>query len=91
LFDMNADRLAGLIVDGEDGHVDERDEALAHARSVGLHRGSGESIGVGTTDSSGPCAAHGGPHLHRYTPLISEEPLKDGREDLGFRSPVPVP
>ena len=41
----------------------------------GLHRGSGGSNGVGTTNSSsGLCSAPGGPRLHRYTPLISEEP-----------------
>jgi len=73
-LDMHTDRLAGLVVDGEDGHIGQADEQRAHARSVGLHRGSGGAVGVGTTDSPSPCAAPGGPQLHPYTPLRSEAP-----------------
>jgi hypothetical protein len=43
LFDMHADRLAGLVVDPEHGHIGQADEHRAHARSVDLHRGSGGS------------------------------------------------
>jgi putative transposase len=75
LFDVDADRVAGLVVDGEDRHVGQSDKTLTHARSVGLHRGSGGSNGVGTTDSSSPCAAPGGPLLPAYTPLRSEVPF----------------
>jgi hypothetical protein len=40
---MHADRLAGLVVDGEDAHVGQSDEERAHVHGVGLHRGSGGS------------------------------------------------
>jgi hypothetical protein len=37
---MDTDGLVALVIDGEDSHVGQSDETLAHARSVGLHRGS---------------------------------------------------
>src|SRR5690606_34450482 len=40
-FDVHDDRLVGSVIDGEDVHLGQADEQLAHARSVGLHRGSG--------------------------------------------------
>src|SRR5690606_8653556 len=40
-FDVHDDRLVGSVIDGEDVHIGQADEQLAHARSVGLHRGSG--------------------------------------------------
>jgi hypothetical protein len=71
---MHPDRLGELVVDGEHEHVGQSDEERAHAPSVGLHRGSGALVGVATADSSGPCAAPGGPPLPPYTPLTSEAP-----------------
>jgi len=63
LFDMHTDRFTALVIDREDNHISHGDEERAHARSVGLHRGSEGSVGVATADSSGPCAAPGGPRL----------------------------
>lgn len=71
---MHPQRLAGSVLDAHNGDIGQADEHGAHARSVGLHRGSGGAVGVGTTDSSGPCAAPGGPPLPPYTPLRSEAP-----------------
>jgi len=41
LLDVDADGLAGPVIDSEDVQVGQSDETLAHARSVGVHRGSG--------------------------------------------------
>jgi hypothetical protein len=41
---MDTDRFGALVVDGEHVHVGQSDETLAHARSVGLPRGSGGSM-----------------------------------------------
>jgi putative transposase len=59
----------GSVLHADDVDVGQSDKERAHARSVGLHRGSGGSNGVGTTDSPSPCAAPGGPPLHDNTPL----------------------
>jgi hypothetical protein len=67
-LNVHPQRPAGLVLDTEDGHVGQADEQGAHARSVGLHRGSGASVGVGTTDSSGTCATPGGPLTYAATP-----------------------
>jgi hypothetical protein len=40
---MHPDRMAGSVIDFEHRHVGQSDEALAHARSVDLHRGLGAS------------------------------------------------
>ena len=53
LFDMHTDRFTALVIDREDNHISHGDEERAHARSVGLHRGSEGSVGVATADSSG--------------------------------------
>jgi hypothetical protein len=42
-LDMHSQRLAGLVLDADDGDVGQSDEQGAHARSVGLHRDSGGS------------------------------------------------
>ena len=77
-LDVHHDRGAELVIDGKDGHIGQADKQLAHARSVGLHGGSGGSTGVGTADSPSPRAAGGGPPLRHHTPLISEAPAKRG-------------
>jgi hypothetical protein len=65
---MHTDRLTRQILDTDHDDVGQPDEQGAHARSVGLHRGSGGSNGVGTTDSPSPCAAPGGPPATRLHP-----------------------
>jgi hypothetical protein len=67
---MHPQRLTGSDLDADNGDIGQADEQGAHARSVGLHRGSGASVGVGTTDSSGPrCHA-------RWTPATALHPAE---------------
>jgi hypothetical protein len=73
LLDMHPGRLAGLIVDGKDGHVGQSDEQRAHARRVGLHRGSGGAVGVGSPILRAPV-----PHAvdPSYTPTPRSDPKR---------------
>ena len=53
-LDVHPQRLALVVLDADHVHVGQPDEQRAHARSVGLHRGSGGWTGVGTSDSGAP-------------------------------------
>ena len=91
---MDPERSTRPDLDSEHVHVGQPDKQHAHARSVGLHKDSGGSVGVRTTDSPGPCATPGGPPpadpaLRHHTPLKSEAPGNRAHRNGGFSNAVP--
>jgi hypothetical protein len=63
-----------VIFDADHGHVGQPDKQRAHARSVGLHRGSGGWTGVGTSDSGAPAPHPRTPRSASYPTRRSEAP-----------------
>ncbi len=77
-FDVHDDRLVRAVINAQDVDIRQADKQLAHARSVGLHRGSGALAVVGDRRFLEPlCRARWTPLRHRchQTPLRSEAPL----------------
>ena len=73
-LDVHPQRLALVVFDADHVHVGQPDEQRAHARSVGLHRGSGGWTGVGTSDSGAPAPHPRTPRSANYPTRKSEEP-----------------
>jgi hypothetical protein len=85
---VHPQRPGTVVFDADHVHVGQPDEQRAHARSVGLHRGSGGWTGVGTSDSGAP-APH--PPNTQVSPLhhpqIRSAGIATGRMTL---TPPPV-